>query len=267
MTELPVAGSDRDFGAERRREIDLAAHARRNRNAVVRCQIAASDVGRRMRLDIDGHLCAGGNAGEAIGWNREPGTTPSCGRRPEHVGLLDERLLPGGLNARIAEGGENLSGGQRMRIGMARILLSDGVVIADEPTAKLDPQTAKLVRQVLTEVAERRLVIVATHDEQLIEAASRHHVLQLNLKPSRRLPHEHTINRPLDRRSGTSAASVRARHRGEWPSCWPSRLQPPASCSPAYPPGSSARLRWRAWDRPPSPSIFIRRQPLCGCSR
>ncbi len=65
-----------------------------------------------------------------------------------------------------------------MRIGVARILLSDGVVIADEPTAKLDPQTAKLVRQVLTEVAERRLVIVATHDGQLIERASRHLVLQ-----------------------------------------------------------------------------------------
>jgi ATP-binding cassette subfamily C protein len=92
--------------------------------------------------------------------------------------LLDERLLPGGLNAFISEGGDNLSGGQRMRIGIARMMLSGGVVLADEPTAKLDPQTAKLVRQVLTEMAERRLVIVATHDQQLIEAADRHHVLR-----------------------------------------------------------------------------------------
>jgi ATP-binding cassette subfamily C protein len=65
-----------------------------------------------------------------------------------------------------------------MRIGIARMMLSGGVVLADEPTAKLDPQTAKLVRQVLTEMARRRLVIVATHDERLIEAASRHHVLR-----------------------------------------------------------------------------------------
>ncbi len=92
--------------------------------------------------------------------------------------MLDERLLPDGLKARIAEGGENLSGGQRMRIGVARILISAGVVVADEPTAKLDPQTAKAVRQVLTEVAERRLVIVATHDEELIKQACQHHVLR-----------------------------------------------------------------------------------------
>lgn len=65
-----------------------------------------------------------------------------------------------------------------MRIGIARTMLSGGVVLADEPTAKLDPQTAKSVRLALTKMAERRLVIVATHDEQLIEAASRHHVLR-----------------------------------------------------------------------------------------
>ena len=57
--------SGSDFGAERFREIDLASYARRNRNAVVRFQISASGVGRRMRLDIDGHLCAGGNAGRS----------------------------------------------------------------------------------------------------------------------------------------------------------------------------------------------------------
>jgi ABC-type transport system involved in cytochrome bd biosynthesis fused ATPase/permease subunit len=119
-----------------------------------------------------------GTLAEAITWNRDARDGACLRKAAEHVGLLDETLLPGGLNARIAEGGDNLSGGQRMRIGIARILLSGGVVLADEPTAKLDPRTAKLVRQVLTEVAERRLVIVATHDEQLIELASRHHVLR-----------------------------------------------------------------------------------------
>jgi ATP-binding cassette subfamily C protein len=53
------------------------------------------------------------------------------------------------------------------------------VVFADEPTAKLDPTTATLVRRVLTEVAIRRLVIVATHDDRLIEIADRHHALTL----------------------------------------------------------------------------------------
>jgi len=119
-----------------------------------------------------------GTLGEAIGWNRGSHARAVLQAAAGHVGLLDERLLPGGLDARIAEGGDNLSGGQRMRIGIARIMLSGGVVLADEPTAKLDPQTAKLVRQVLTDIASRRLVIVATHDERLIEAASRQHVLR-----------------------------------------------------------------------------------------
>jgi ABC-type transport system involved in cytochrome bd biosynthesis fused ATPase/permease subunit len=119
-----------------------------------------------------------GTLAEAIGWNRNLCTGVELQEAARHVGLLNERLLPGGLNARIAEGGDNLSGGQRMRIGIARIMLSSGVVVADEPTAKLDPETAKLVRRILTDVAKRRLVIVATHDQQLIEAACRHHVLQ-----------------------------------------------------------------------------------------
>ena len=119
-----------------------------------------------------------GTLGEAIAWNRGSHERAILQAAARHVGLLDERLLPGGLDARIAEGGDNLSGGQRMRIGIARMMLSGGVVLADEPTAKLDPQTAKLVRQVLTDMAKRRLVIVASHDERLIEAASRHHVLR-----------------------------------------------------------------------------------------
>ena len=94
------------------------------------------------------------------------------------VGLLDAALLPGGLTAEIAEGGDNLSGGQRMRIGIARMLLSDRAVLADEPTAKLDADTAALVRRALTDVARERLVIVATHDQMLIEAADRHIALQ-----------------------------------------------------------------------------------------
>ena len=119
-----------------------------------------------------------GTLGGAITWNRGSRDRAVLQAAARHVRLLDERLLPGGLDARVAEGGDNLSGGQRMRIGIARIMLSGGTVLADEPTAKLDPQTAKLVRQVLTDMAKRRLVIVATHDERLIEAAGRHHVLR-----------------------------------------------------------------------------------------
>jgi ABC-type transport system involved in cytochrome bd biosynthesis fused ATPase/permease subunit len=120
-----------------------------------------------------------GTLANAIAWNSGGVGRAALLRATASVGLLDEALLPGGLDARIAENGTNLSGGQRMRIGIARSLIAGGMVFADEPTAKLDPATAKLVRQVLVEIAERRLVIVATHDERLIEAADQHHRLQL----------------------------------------------------------------------------------------
>jgi ATP-binding cassette subfamily C protein len=120
-----------------------------------------------------------GKLSDAIAWNCASVGRSALRQAAESVGLIDETLLPGGLDARIAEGGANLSGGQRVRIGIARILISDRVVFADEPTAKLDPTTAALVRRVLTEVAARRLVIVATHDDRLIEVADRHHSLTL----------------------------------------------------------------------------------------
>lgn len=89
------------------------------------------------------------------------------------IGLLDDALLPGGLSARIVDGGTNLSGGQRLRIALARALASNRAVIADEPTAKLDPATAEAVRRALLDMARNQLVIVASHDPALIALADR----------------------------------------------------------------------------------------------
>lgn len=121
----------------------------------------------------------GGTLAEVIAWNDGAVDRATLRRAVESVGLIDDKLLPGGLEARIAEGGANLSGGQRLRIGIARILISSGVVFADEPTAKLDPATATLIRSALSDIARHRLVIVASHDDRLIEIADRHHILSL----------------------------------------------------------------------------------------
>ncbi|HWK15536.1 MAG TPA: ABC transporter transmembrane domain-containing protein [Rhizobiaceae bacterium] len=89
------------------------------------------------------------------------------------VGLLDDALLPGGLAAQIGDDGRNLSGGQRLRIAVARAMLTDRTVIADEPTAKLDPHTASAVRRALTAMAANRLILVATHDDELAALADK----------------------------------------------------------------------------------------------
>ncbi len=108
---------------------------------------------------------------DAISWRLKPLPPEKVAEAARAVGLLADALLPDGLDAQLTHGGANLSGGQRLRVSVARALLAERAVMADEPTAKLDAATASLVRQSLLDIARSRLVIVATHDEELAAAA------------------------------------------------------------------------------------------------
>jgi ATP-binding cassette subfamily C protein CydC len=72
--------------------------------------------------------------------------------------------LPDGLDTLVGEEGKQLSGGQRQRLTLARALLSEApVLILDEPTAHLDPDTAEaLVHDVLTAAGDRTVLLI-TH--------------------------------------------------------------------------------------------------------
>ena len=80
------------------------------------------------------------------------------------AGLTDwVASLPDGLDTVISENGKTLSGGQRQRIGIARLALrSYDLIIADEITASLDPDTSQQVMENL--IAMPCMVVAITHD-------------------------------------------------------------------------------------------------------
>ena len=68
-----------------------------------------------------------------------------------------------------------LSGGMKRRLGIAQALIHDPkVVIVDEPTAGLDPEERIRFRNLLSEIAKERIVLLSTHIVGDIEATCEH---------------------------------------------------------------------------------------------
>jgi putative ABC transport system ATP-binding protein len=86
------------------------------------------------------------------------------------------RLMLGivGLGGHARQRPDELSGGQQQRVAIARALAAGPqLVIADEPTGQLDSETGSQVMRLLRTLvrAEGLTVLVATHDQGLIEVA------------------------------------------------------------------------------------------------
>lgn len=85
-----------------------------------------------------------------------------------------------GLAGRETTRASALSGGEKQRLGVARAIHKHAdVIYADEPTASLDDANRDMVIGLLRERATAgALVLVATHDQHLVEQCDSHYVLQ-----------------------------------------------------------------------------------------
>ena len=80
----------------------------------------------------------------------------------------------------LGEAGQGLSGGEAVRLALARMAMQTdaGLWLVDEPTAHLDPETARQVMHSLRAMAEGKTLIVATHDPALAAMMDRTIALQ-----------------------------------------------------------------------------------------
>ncbi|MEL4308033.1 cell division ATP-binding protein FtsE [Joostella sp. CR20] len=88
----------------------------------------------------------------------------------EITARIDEVLTKVGMATKGFKFPHQLSGGEQQRIAIARALLNDPeLILADEPTGNLDPQTSVEVMKVLQDINKNgRTILMATHDYALL---------------------------------------------------------------------------------------------------
>lgn len=102
--------------------------------------------------------------------NVELALTLSGVSRAERHDRAVEALRKVGLGDHVNKKPSQLSGGQMQRVAIARALINDPeILLADEPTGALDSKTSVQIMDLLTEIANDRLVVMVTHNPELAE--------------------------------------------------------------------------------------------------
>lgn len=98
---------------------------------------------------------------KAIGWKKKEEIQERIAKVLTDVGMLDKK----------DKKPHELSGGERQRVAIARAILnSPQLIVADEPTANLDPETADGIMQLLRQISQTgTAVLMTTHNMPLLE--------------------------------------------------------------------------------------------------
>lgn len=80
--------------------------------------------------------------------------------------------LPNGYDTKLEDGGNNISGGEKQRISIARAMLKDApIIILDEATANIDPENEKLLTDAFNNLTKDKTVIMIAHKLSTVKNA------------------------------------------------------------------------------------------------
>jgi ABC-type multidrug transport system fused ATPase/permease subunit len=142
-------------------------------------EIPQRELRRRIAMVLQDVFLFSGSVASNIGLERldvERGAIERAARAVEAHRFLER--LPQGYDTVLRERGSDLSAGQRQLLSFARALAHGGdVLVLDEATSSVDPETELLVQRGLHALMERRTAIVIAHRLSTIQDVDRIHVL------------------------------------------------------------------------------------------
>lgn len=132
---------------------------------------------------VDGHIGSTSLEERKIHGKREITKSPHC--------AASAAELPQGFDTNIAENGALLSGGQRQRVSIARALLKDApIVLLDEATASLDPESETRVQEAIARLTQGKTVLVVAHKMRTVLGADHVVVLDGGTVREQGMPHD-----------------------------------------------------------------------------
>ncbi|MBN4050969.1 MAG: hypothetical protein COA82_11805 [Alkaliphilus sp.] len=92
---------------------------------------------------------------------------------------LDGKTFSKGLETSIEEDSKNISGGEKLKISLPRVILKKpDVVILDEPTSALDSSSILQLKSLIMQMKNDKITIIVTHDYEFLDIADE--VIDLN---------------------------------------------------------------------------------------
>ena len=100
------------------------------------------------------------------------------------TGLIDLiKNLPEGMDTPIGQNGFAISGGERQRIGIARLLYAKKeILIFDESTSNLDNRNKENIISTINQLAKEKTIIIITHDESVIKNCRAKYLINEKIK-------------------------------------------------------------------------------------